>query len=141
MKPHGTKFEYEEERNADLMRAYREEIAAVSYIRMPDIYHAIVNRPSARFWVSEERAAIVISAMMRGIPIDDMRPLKREMFQEIYRRVLALKQRMPYESVCRLVFRVVASPAPKFYLTPGSAKVIICRIKKAWRAKQSWRKK
>ena len=132
MKYFGSTFEYEEERNKDLMRAYREEIAAVDFINMPDIFRSIVNKPSSRFWVSEERAAIVVSAMMRGETLAKMRPLKREMFQEIYNRVKALQEQHPDKSVYQLTFTVVQQQAPKFYLTAGSAKVIISKIKRKW---------
>jgi hypothetical protein len=133
MKNFGSVFEYEQERNRDLMRAYREELANSKFIRMPEIYKAVVDKPSSRFWVSEERAAIVISHMMRGGNIDNMRPLKREMFKVIYQRVMELKRHHPQLPVYQLVFQVVSQRAPKFYLTPGSAKVIICKIKKRWK--------
>lgn len=132
MKYFGSRFEYEEQRNNDLMRVYREEIAAVDFIRMPDIYKSIVNKPSSRFWVSEERAAIVVSSMMRGESIHRMRPLKREMFQEIHDRVKELKVRYPDKTVYQLTFMVCQQQAPKFYLTAGSAKVIISKIKRRW---------
>lgn len=132
MKYHGSTFEYEEERNSDLMRVYREEMHAVSHIRMPDIFKTIVNKPSKRFWVSEERAAIVISKMLRGEALERMRPLKREMFHEIYKRVVALKEKLPDHTTYQLTFIVVQQEAPKFYLTAGSAKVIISKIKRKW---------
>jgi hypothetical protein len=132
MKPHGSKFEYEQERNDDLMRAYHELIEAAPYICLNNIYREVVNMPSARFWVSEERAAIVIAAMMKGDQLQGMRPNKREMFNEIYRRAMILKKEKPTLSIFELAFQVVRQAAPKFYLTPGSAEVIIYRAKKKW---------
>ena len=132
MKPHGSKFEYEQERDKDLMRAYHHLIEKTAYISMPLIYEEVVDMPSARFWVSEERAAIVIAAMMRGDKLSSMRHNKREMFREVYRRAVKLKKECPNMSVFDIAFNVVRQPAPKFYLTPGSAKVIICKAKKKW---------
>ena len=132
MKPHGSKFEYEQERNEDLMRAYHELIEASPYICLTDIYKKVVNMPSARFWVSEERAAIVIASMMKGDQLQGMRHNKREMFKEIYRRAMKLKSMKPALSVFQLAFQVVRQQAPRFYLTPGSAEVIISRAKKKW---------
>lgn len=132
MKPHGSHFEYEELRNDDIMNAYHELVTSADFICMPDIYRQVVDMPSKRFWVSEERAAIVISAMMRGESLDNMRPLKREMYNEIYRRVIKLREENPEAPISRLVATVVEQPAPKFYLTPGSAKVLICKIRKEW---------
>lgn len=88
--------------------------------------------PSARFWVSEERAAIVIAAMMQGDKLERMRPNKREMFQEIFKRAMKLKQENPALTIYDLAFNVVRQPAPKFYLAPGYAKNIIFHVKKQW---------
>ena len=132
MKNYGSHFEYESHRNADLMRAYREEIKASRHISLPVVLHTIVNRPSARFWVSEERAAIVMSRMLKGDSLPEMRPLKREMYQEIFKIVMRLREQHPDRTLSQLTFEAVRQPAPKFYLTPGSAKVIISKIRRKW---------
>lgn len=132
MKPHGSHFEYEEQRNDNLMAVYHEIIVKANYVRMPDIYEKVANSPSRRFWVSEERAAIVVSAMMRGDKLKNMRSLKREMYNEIYNRAMTLREKHPSMPVSQLVAMVVEQPAPKFYLTPGSVKVLICKIRKQW---------
>lgn len=132
MKPHGSHFEYEDQRNDNLMTVYHKIIVEANYVRMPDIYEKVANSPSRRFWVSEERAAIVVSAMMRGDKLKNMRPLKREMYNEIYNRAMSLREKHPSLPVSQLVAMVVEQPAPKFYLTPGSAKVLICKIRKQW---------
>ena len=132
MKHHGAIMEYAEERIKDLMRAYDEYISSCVHIRMPDVYAAIVNMESMRFWVSEIRATKVIYAMLRGVPLKGMRPLKREMFEEILKRVLDLKKRRPGLTIRECCCIVVAQPAPKFYLTPGSAKIMVCKARKKW---------
>jgi len=132
MKHSGCTFEYEEERNNDFMRAYTEQIAGRREIILADVFSRVVEMPSKRFWVSEERAAIVISDMMRGKSLDKMRQKKREMFQEIYRRTMSILEKQPGMSVYDAVSVVVRSPAPQFYLTPQSARIIFYRIKKKW---------
>ena len=132
MKHHGAIMEYAEERIKDLMRAYDEYISSCVHIRMPDVYAAIVNMESMRFWVSEIRATKIIYAMLRGVPLKGMRPLKREMFEEILKRVLDLKKRRPELTIRECCCIVVAQPAPKFYLTPGSAKIMVCKARKKW---------
>lgn len=132
MKHHGAVMEYAEERMQDLMRAYDEYISSCNYIRMSDVYAAIVNMEARRFWVSDIRATKVIYAMLRGVTIKGMRPLKREMFEEILRRVLAMRKARPELTVRACCSIVVAGPAPKFYLTPGSAKIMVCKARKKW---------
>lgn len=126
-------LEFTRERNVDLMRAYRAQIRRHGTIRMSEVRKAVVEMPAARFWVSEERAAVVISAMMagRGLP-PCMRPTKREMFSEIHRRVTKLRHERPAASLSELISEVVNSPAPKFYMLPRSAMDIIYKIKKGY---------
>lgn len=134
MKHKGSIMEFSEERISDLMRAYDEYITSCDYIRMPDVYHHIVNMPSRRFWVSDIRAALVVSAIMRGeARLDEMWPLKKEMYLEIYKRVIELAKRNPHKSTSELCSIVVSQPAPKFYLTPGSAKMMVCKVRKKWK--------
>lgn len=130
MKHHGNKSSHEHHRNSDLMRAYRNEAQKAGNIFLPDLLRRVVNSPSVRFWVSPERAAIVIARIMRGDRLPEMRPLRREMFFEIYRLAMDLQQQHPEMPVSHLAEIVVHMPAPKFYMTPGSAKVIIHKIKK-----------
>lgn len=130
MKNFGSTFEYEQQRNNELMKSYRASIERSTFIRRDEVLKATVNSPASRFWVSERRAAIVIARMIKGDKLHYMRPLKREMFQEIYRRFLLLKDENPNASILHLVSLVVAQPAPKFYLEPGSAKVIISKNRK-----------
>ena len=131
MKHVGSTFEYEDMRNEDLLNAYKEALRI--YDRSSaDLYRKVVEMPTRRFYVSEERAAIVISNMHKGRSIAQMRPNKREMYEEIYRRVLELKKERPNDSIYDLTFAVVQQPAPKIYLTPESARVFICYIKKQW---------
>ena len=133
MKHKGATMEYSQERTRDLMRAYDEYISSCRHIRMPDVYKNIVQMPSRRFWVSDIRAALVVSAIMRGEDVlGGMWPMKREMYAEIHRRVVELAKDNPGMGISELCSIVVAQPAPKFYLTPGSAKTMVCKARKRW---------
>lgn len=133
MKSFGSVLAFTRERNAELLKAYRKQIDAVDFVRLGEIGQKIVNSPSPRFWVSEERAAAVVSAIMRGKSVlDTMRPTKREMFQEIHRRVIALKEVHPDWRLSQLVCHVVNSPAPKFYMEASSAIERLFKIRNGW---------
>lgn len=131
MKYHGCILEFTEERNRELMRVFKQLIDESAFIDIAQISQALVNSPCARFWVSEERATVVVQAIIKGKPVlDGMRPTKREMFLEIYQRVMGLRRKCPNETLFNLVLRVVNSPAPKFYMRPRCAMEIIYKIKK-----------
>lgn len=134
MKQPGTKVEYAEERVRDLMRAHDEYIDSCKYIRMNELYKVVVNKPSKRFWVSETRAALVVSAIMRGENVlDRMWDSKKEMYIEIAKRVAELRRQHPDMTMCELCTIVINQEAPKFYLSPGTAKVMISKYRKTWR--------
>lgn len=132
----GSTLEYAEERITALMEEYDRYIASCNHIRMTEVFTHIVNQPCSRFWVSNIRAAVVIARMLKGGKLKDMRPSKREMFQEIFKRVCHLKDLHPSMSLSQLVAEVVSQPAPKFYLTPSSAKIMVYKAKKEWYARK-----
>lgn len=131
MKSYGDILEFTEDRNADLMRAYRYQIRKARHIHAGKVAKALVNMPASRFWVSEKRARNVVGALIEGKDLpENMRPSKCEMFSEIYRRVLELRKARPEAPVLDLIREVIYSPAPKFYMLPRSAMHIIYKIKK-----------
>lgn len=132
MKNFGSKSEYAHERTCDLLKVYFRYIETCRHISMPDVFKHIVEMPASRFWVSSSRASVVISSIMRGDDLQYMRSNKREMFFEIHRRVVALREIHPNLSLPLLIEMVLAQPAPKFYLAPGSARVLILRARKQW---------
>lgn len=133
MKQKGSTFEYKEAQNKDFLRVYRQLASSYRYTSMSDLFEALVKMPSQRFWVSEERAAIVIASMLRGDNLLSMRSTKREMFQEIYRRCIKILGEDSSVPLCRVVATVVRQPAPSFYMTAGSAKVLFYSIRNDWR--------
>ena len=128
----GSILDFTRQRNEDLMRAYREQLARARFIVMPEIFSLVADSPASRFWVSEERAAVEVSRMLAGKPFSRMRPNKREMFEEIFRRFLIEREKFPEMSLFQLVSRVVTQPAPKFYLAPRTVGEYIYLIKSGW---------
>lgn len=130
MKHSGCVLAFTTQRNKELMNAYRNAIINADHIDLSRVAYIIANTPSSRFWVSEERALIVVQAIMNGSPIlETMRPLKREMFLEIYHRVCKRMKEKPNTPLPDIVMEVVNSPAPKFYLQDRCAMDIIYKIK------------
>ena len=136
MKYYGSILDFTQERNQELIRVYQEKLSKAGYIVMPEIFEQVANSPCSRFWVSEERAAIVISSLLAGKILPNMRKNKREMFDEIFRRFLIVRERYPEKSIYALAIMVVNQPAPKFYMTPRTVGELIYRIKNGWYDKQ-----
>ncbi len=135
MKSAGCTAEYDRERADDLLRAYHSYIRGCRRVSTKAFY-AVVEMPASRFWVSEERAAIVVGRMLQGDRLAGMLEMKREMFKEIFRRYKIMKEYYPDESVLRLTGRVVRQRAPRFYITAGRARAIILKHKARWHAER-----
>lgn len=137
MKHEGCILAFTKERNREIMAAYRKAISNTDHIVIFDIAERVENTPCSRFWVSEERALAVISEMESNIDIlSVMRPLKQEMYTEIYHRVQVMRESNPSMSLSDIVFHVVNSPAPRFYLRPRCVMDIIYKIKNGFYEKQ-----
>ena len=130
MHKHGTTSDYIDDRNKALLKAYREVMLRPYPIHWREVMNIVVNTPCKRFWVSEEEATRVMRRMIYAKIIKRSTPIRREMYQEIHDRVVALREANPGMTIADATFRVVNSPAPKFYITPSSAYVIIQRTKK-----------
>lgn len=130
LKHFGSKCDFNSQRDQDLLRAFRNELAICDSIHMEKIAKRIAISPSCRFWVSEERALNVVNSIRQGKTLDSMRPTKRRMFTEIYKRFMSLLESNPDASPTDLIYKVVNSPAPEFYMTWKSIVVILHRARK-----------
>ncbi len=130
MKSPGSVVQFTRCRNLEILRLYRKLIAQSKVVSMSDIIRTIADSPSSRFWVSEERAAIVISALIKGRPLPSMTRTKRRMYLEIYRRYRLLRPKCPGLTTLEIVSAIVNQPAPSFYLTPRTVGEFIYRMKK-----------
>lgn len=134
MKRQGSTFEYQDDRDRELMKAYCHQLDICDEAHLDTILEKVVDMPCSRFWVSDERAAIVVSAIFRGTAdLDSMISSRKQMYLEIYQRVMDLRQEYPNMSLTELTYNAVKQPAPCFYLTPKSARTIIHRIRTKWR--------
>lgn len=118
------------ERNADILRAYKEIISVRDNISLTEIAQQIAKSPSKRFWVSEERAYNAVCWLDRGDKLDHMISTRKQMFLEIYRRYKVLSNECPFLAKKDIIFRVCNEEAPSFYLTPKSILVILHKARK-----------
>jgi hypothetical protein len=134
MKHKNNVSDFIEERNQELLCSYKHLLSITDVIVPTEIYKQLVKMPSTRFWVSEWRASIVLSRMFSGDKLQNMQPTKRSMYQEIFRRAKVILRKNPGMPMLYVAFEVVNSPAPRFFMTPGSACRIINRYKQQLRS-------
>lgn len=66
MKKQNSISEFTSERNASLLDNFRKNLAAQSRISINTAIKGAAQAPAPRFWVSEQRAAVVIGRMLRA---------------------------------------------------------------------------
>lgn len=147
MKKKNSVSDFTSERNAMLVEHFKKQIARQSKIDLEKAFKGAVEQPAPRFWVSELRAAVVIAALFKAEKENDhseverifgeMFEEKREMYREIFRRVKALKERLPDAPVCELVEDVVNQPAPHNYMSWQRAKTVIYAEKRRRRLERN----
>lgn len=130
MKHKGSRCDFTKERDADILRAYKEVISVRDNIGLLEIERRLLQSPSKRFWVSVDRAYNVILNMLNGKSISNMNSQKREMFQEIFRRYKIYSKEHPSLTKMDVIWQVCNQEAPSFYLTPKSLHVILHRVRK-----------
>lgn len=129
MKKKGSKQDFTAHRNHELVAAFRQAMEGTEVTDVRKLFRRVVQTPASRFWVSEYRAADVISRMLRGDTIEDMNRKKRDMYREIFIRTIGWMKACPGISRINATQMAVHSPAPEFYMTPDSARVIIYRLR------------
>lgn len=118
--------DFTSERDTHLLLNFRKALAVQSRISLEKAFRTASEAPAPQFWVSEQRAAIVIGRILAGDdPTLSMTPRKREMYRELYARVLTLRGLHPEASIQQLAFEAVNQPAPCAYLSWPRVRTLI----------------
>ena len=123
-------IDYIPQRNREIIAVFRNIIARSSSVELYSLADEIAKSPASRFWVSEEHAARILLAMASGRPLPPMRPLRRAMFDEIYRRFCNIRRQHPERSVAQIAREVINQPAPQFYVSPRTIRGTIYSLRK-----------
>lgn len=135
MKKKGSVAEFGCRRDDELLDAYKKALSGTGIVAPNVIYELTADSPSSRFWVSERRAAEVLSAMAKGRSIAGMTPMKREMFADLFIIFSEYRRNFPEASIYEAAFHAVNSPAPRFYLTPKTVRIMIFKIRRERRSR------
>ena len=117
------------QRNKDLHDTFMKVISDMDIIILDEAIERTVNSPAKRFYIGSDRAYGVLVRWDRYGICKLVSPLRQEMFEEIYRRILELRKTMPDTPIMHLAEIVLEQPAPKFYLEISSAKTILCKYR------------
>lgn len=145
----GNRNIYTDQRDEELLKAYRAAkgrlMAEKGYIIQREAVDIARCSPCTRFFVSEQRASLVISQLLKfdkyieslrtGNPIprpadalENMFYMRRRMFSHLFIIYKRLRDEHPDYTHEELVTVACATPADEFYLTQSSATEILSRI-------------
>lgn len=121
-------------RNDDLVRAVNEVVTFFDVATPEEAVALAIRRPSKRFWCSSQSAERAIWRIKKGDMLDEMLPTLRDQYFTLYDLYLEMREWDEFKgkSVHYISAILVEQPAPKFYLTIGSA----LKIYKNWRLKR-----
>lgn len=116
----------------DLMKVFREVSGSYCCRNNWEAWKRVVEHPAPRFYVDARRAHHVISPMLHGdrSKLEELSPLKREMYEALFDTVMRLWQKNAYwgKSLNYVLQFAVMEPAPRFYIN-------------AYRMGQIWRER
>lgn len=129
MKHKGTGNVYITQRNKDLYEKYKDVIKFSEIITSKEIFRRLVSMPAKRFYVSEDRASVIIRKMMKGEEVGNMKKETKKMYHDMFNLVTKILNSDKTSTMSKAISKVLNGDAPYFYLTENSARVIISRIK------------
>ena len=118
------------DRNKDLYETFRKLLDTKDVIILNDILTLTVNSPAKRFYVSADRVyGVLVRWASTGVVTRLITPERQEMFEDLYKIVAELRKEQPTIPLLHIIERAIEYPAPKFYIKPDSAKIILCKYK------------
>lgn len=126
MKKKGSVCVYTHTRNEDLKKAFKNTLSSAPAGKVSSLIDAMATAPAPRFYIDETRAyRLIRERINKGSWPERMLPGKRKMIEEIWTRSMLLMHTDPGLHLYDAVITVIHSPAPSFYLTPGSMRTIL----------------
>lgn len=120
-----------EKRDEDLHRVYDELRSRGVYSSNDELLEMVVNSPTKRFWVTVERVLDIVRLKRKGtLNLNHFTQTRRAMYTEIINRFEEIERENQTMHDMDKAIEVIYQPAPSFYITPQSAKVILCRSRK-----------
>lgn len=118
-------YERKREKAVALTRAFHAMLSKSNgKMSVTQLIERLEELPAPRFYVSTQCAINMVNRIKKGLE-RNMRGRRREMFEEIIKRLEREKRRHPQKANYDQMEDVLAQPAPSFYMTGKSMYKII----------------
>jgi len=137
MRKKGNVFAFSEQRDKDLLDAYHrqleKQLSMYGRIIITGLIQKVINSNASRYWVSSERACVVINKLEKGESINYMKANKIRFYKALYKEFCTFRETHPEMPKKHIVEIVITHPAPCFGMSQRVAGNIIRRMKKKCR--------
>lgn len=121
-----------QERDEALFREYCKALNQHDFLKPDDVYDYVRKRPAPRFYVEAEFLRDYISCRMRGKSFGRFGEETQRKFDELYQRYLfySNNSNLDRKSLLEISEMIVNTPAPEYYISRRTTRMIIARQKK-----------
>ncbi len=128
MKHKGSVCDFSADRNEELKRIFRREFMKKEHLTVDSAIEAVWRSSASRFYVSEQRARAVLRYRRRHGVFPGIVSGRLEMYKELWRRFEEGMERDPGKEEDDLIYEVVNSPAPSFYLSKRTMRTLLYKL-------------
>jgi len=126
------KLDFINQRNQDFMESYNRVLKGYGkkapFIKKNRLIIEALQQPAKRFYVTHDQCVIIIRQMIKGESTYIKSSLKLEMYNEILIRVKRELSIRPTRGLYGAIDYVLSKPAPKFYMTKGTAELLYYKL-------------
>lgn len=111
-------------RQREYVEAFYRMFKSMGHMHINEIHKAAIDSPAPRFYVSYNAASRAYNSMLKGLAVSK-NPIKAQMYDIIFHKVSALLDKNKSLSLKEALNIVLESPAPSFFISYNSARMIL----------------
>lgn len=123
--------ELKRHRDNSILTAYFDIVkrmrASAAYVSTEQAVSELMKRQAPRFFTTFENARRIVSLMARGHGLVLTNDNKRDMYTEIYRRYVLMREQTGATGY-RVLEQVLEQPAPSYYVDAATMRSIVYRV-------------
>ena len=128
MKHKGSVCDFSADRNEELRKLFKEELMKQENRSTSEAMDKVWQSGASRFYVSETRVKAVMRYRKKHGNFPVMGASRLRMFRELWKRYTEKSRLFPKREEEDVIYEIVNSPAPSFYLTRRSLRTLLYNI-------------
>ena len=123
-----------------LYALYKKGLEEGKFTSMRDAGRYLCRQPAPCFYISPERASILVGRLIAGNPIDDLHKTQQRMVHKLFMMYKDFLCEHPDTTLSRVSIMniLVDGPAPEFYMTAGAIRKTLREEIRETKKKYGW---